>query len=114
MAEVMRFGENRRERAENGCPTGPRSHELSAKTAQFCGLFGRTSGDGESRAGGALAEGEPPGTNSLRPWDNVCGPTDARCDDRYLIDLPATDPALGANLAPSLDLNLTFPCWRKG
>jgi hypothetical protein len=29
----------------------PRSHELSAETAQFCALFGSTPGGGESRAG---------------------------------------------------------------
>jgi hypothetical protein len=50
MAEVMRFGENRPEREENAPPPEPRSHELSAETAQFCGLFGPAIGDGESRA----------------------------------------------------------------
>ena len=51
MAEVMRFGENRPERAENALLAEPHSHEVSAETAQFCGLSGATSGDGESGAG---------------------------------------------------------------
>src|SRR3546814_10307053 len=51
MTEVMRFGENRPEREENGRLAESRSHELSAEMAQFCGLFGPAIGDGESLAG---------------------------------------------------------------